>query len=198
MLDRSKSCTPAGLYRPMTPVPLFPSEGPRTGVQMLLAPTSFPASPPYNRAPRVQTSHPPQAGPFGSGLPSAQLRAAPARLAVGGPLPGPSPALDYLTSGSCSAFSAALSMRSMALPPAAGPRKRTGLSGHSQLVQTVSGRGRPRRKRRQAQGGGTLCACAARCGDASFGGRRRSRDLPAGVPRRAPRWGHPLVEKQSG
>lgn len=145
------------------------------GLHTLQAPTCCPA-PPRSRALRVQTSHPPQACPLGSGLP---LRLRPSLCLASdpggpasqsGPLPGPSSALNYLTSGGCSAFSAALSRRSIAMPPAAGISRRTGLGGHSQLALSASGRGRPRRKYRRALGGGTQRADAAQWGDATAAG----------------------------
>lgn len=62
---------------------------------------------------------------------------------------GPGPAPDYLTSGTCSAFSAALSRRSMALPPATGPRRRAGRCDYTQLAGPATSPGAPSRKCRQ-------------------------------------------------
>lgn len=99
-------------------------------VQTLQAPTSFPSlRPPAPRSPatagpRVQTSRPPQARPLGSGPPS---HPTPGRGQVAlrsGPLPGRGAARGYLKSGGCSAFSAALSRRSMVQP-----RPQQGLGG---------------------------------------------------------------------
>lgn len=158
---------------------------------MLQAPTCVPSPPPRTPPPRVHTSRPPQASPLGSSLPSHPTPGQGQVALRSGPLPGLGPAPDYLKSGGCSAFSDALSRRSMRQPsPQAGAQRRAGLSDLARSARLKADRGVPRRKCRRVPGGGTHCASAARPGDVELRrrgrGSRCSRDLPAGAPRRAP------------
>lgn len=181
----------------MTLGPLFPSQGPGPGVQTCrLQPASLlPRSPILQLGSKGPDLTPTAGLPFwlwpslspapGPGWPASRS----------GPLPCPTTALDYLTSGGCSAFSAVLSRRSMALPAASRSSQTDRVRRPLLTGSAWRGSRSPRRKCRRAPSGGTQRAGVAHSDDARGGGRRHPRDLPAGAPRRAPRWGRPVVEE---